>query len=218
MRLLSVIASILFFVSCSAPQEEVIEKVEMGEEQVSIMQTVIEESAKKGEVADSVLVKELATTIIYLLKDKKLSEVAEYIHPESAMLFSPYAYVSEESYVFSKSEYLALIVSSKKYSFGVMSAEDGGDEELTFDEYFNRFVYNVDYTNAPQIAYNQFLGFGNSLNNLKEFFPNAHFVEYYFPGFDEKYDGMDWQTLRLVFQEYEGQFYLIAIVHDQWTI
>jgi len=163
MRVFLVIASILFFVSCSAPQEEIIEKVEVADQQVSIMQAVIEESAKKREVADSVLVKELATTIIRLLKDKKLSEVAEYIHPESAMLFSPYAYVSEESYVFSKSEYLALIVSSKKYSFGVMSAEDGGDEELSFDDYFARFIYNVDYANAPQIAYNRFLGFGNSL-------------------------------------------------------
>ena len=60
-------------------------------------------------------------------------------------------------------------------------------------------------------------GFGNSLNNLIEIYPSADFVEFYYGG-SEKYDGMDWRALRLVFEEYKGKPYLIAIVNDQWTI
>jgi hypothetical protein len=29
---------------------------------------------------------------------------------------------------------------------------------------------------------------------------------------------MDWQSLRLVFEETAGNWYLVGIVHDQWTI
>ena len=29
---------------------------------------------------------------------------------------------------------------------------------------------------------------------------------------------MDWRTMRLVFEEYQGKYYLVAIVNDQWTI
>jgi hypothetical protein len=29
---------------------------------------------------------------------------------------------------------------------------------------------------------------------------------------------MDWRSLRLVFEEQGGSWYLVGIVHDQWTI
>ena len=29
---------------------------------------------------------------------------------------------------------------------------------------------------------------------------------------------MDWRILRLVFEEYQGKRYLVAIVNEQWTV
>jgi hypothetical protein len=84
-------------------------------------------------------------------------------------------------------------------------------------QYIDKFVYNADFLNAEKTAYNQVIGKGNSLNNLGEVFPNHPFIEYYFSGFDEKYAGMDWTSLRLVFKLHQGNYYLVAIVHDQWT-
>jgi hypothetical protein len=55
------------------------------------------------------------------------------------------------------------------------------------------------------------------VSNASEYFPGSVVVEYYFPGFDSKYAGMDWQSLRLVFQQENGQWYLVALVHSQWT-
>jgi len=43
-------------------------------------------------------------------------------------------------------------------------------------------------------------------------------VEYHFPGFDKKYEGMDWASLRLVLIEAKDGWKLVGIVHDQWTI
>jgi hypothetical protein len=42
-------------------------------------------------------------------------------------------------------------------------------------------------------------------------------VEYYFPGFDPQYEGMDWRSLRLIFLQDNDVWYLAGIVHDQWT-
>jgi hypothetical protein len=42
-------------------------------------------------------------------------------------------------------------------------------------------------------------------------------VEYYFPGFDLQLQGMDWRSLRLVFTLYDNTWYLVGIIHDQWT-
>ena len=46
----------------------------------------------------------------------------------------------------------------------------------------------------------------------------AMVVEYHFPGFDPQYGGLDWASLRLVFQEFEGRWVLVGIIHDEWTI
>jgi (p)ppGpp synthase/HD superfamily hydrolase len=43
-------------------------------------------------------------------------------------------------------------------------------------------------------------------------------VEYHFSGFDPKYEGMDWRSLRLVFEEKDNIWHLVGIIHDQWTI
>jgi hypothetical protein len=43
-------------------------------------------------------------------------------------------------------------------------------------------------------------------------------VEYHFSGFDKKFEGMDWASLKLVFENSNNEWYLVGIVHDQWTI
>ncbi len=59
---------------------------------------------------------------------------------------------------------------------------------------------------------------GNSIDNSQEYYPGAMVVEYHFPGFDPQYGGLDWASLRLVFQEFEGRWVLVGIIHDEWTI
>ena len=73
------------------------------------------------------------------------------------------------------------------------------------------------HSNGAYLSINQFQGFGNSLNNLQDVYPDHNFVEFYYPGTDE-YGGMDWYSLRLVFDDYQGKPYLVAIINDQWTI
>lgn len=59
-------------------------------------------------------------------------------------------------------------------------------------------MYSADFINAPEIGYNEVLSQGNMLENQFEVYHNPIIVEYYFPGFNPEYEGLDWQSLRLV--------------------
>lgn len=156
--------------------------------------------------------------ILKALKQKDFTTLAGFIHPVWQLRFSPYGYIdTSTSQLLSPYELLA---AAKKSSVLKWGSYDGSGEPIVMNihNYIDKFVYNKDYLNAPQTSSNRFLASGNSINNLKEVFPGADFTEFYFPGFDAKYAGMDWETLRLAFRRENNKVYLIAIVHDKWTI
>ncbi|HJZ23064.1 MAG TPA: hypothetical protein VJ201_01270 [Candidatus Babeliales bacterium] len=146
---------------------------------------------------------------------EKLSVIA---HPVKGIRFSPYSFVDiSNDIVITANPLVDIFDDEKKYLWG---AYDGSGEpiELTFNEYFTQFIYDKDFANAKMVSYNASIVKGNRKNNIHEVYPNSTFVEYHFPGYDPKYEGMDWKSLRLVFEEKDNVWYLIAIVHDQWTI
>jgi hypothetical protein len=158
-----------------------------------------------------------AAQLINALAEKDMARVAGFVHPDMGVRFSPYGFVREEHQVFMPGELAALVGSEQVYTWG---AYDGtGDPiDLTFDDYYQEFVYSSDFANPEQMAVNERLGQGNTINNIGEFYPGSSFVEYHFSGFDEEYEGMDWESLRLVFVEEDGTWWLVGIVHDEWTI
>jgi cell division protein FtsB len=155
---------------------------------------------------------------ITAIKNKDFNKLSQMAYPELGIRFSPYAYVDmETSIVLTPGDIKALPKNKKVYTWG--SYDGTGDPiRLTFDAYYKKFIYDKDFANAKEIGYNRMIGRGNSINNLSVVYPGAIFVEYHFPGEDPKYAGMDWKSLRLVFQEINNQWALVAIVHDEWTI
>jgi len=119
--------------------------------------------------------------------------------------------------IFPASQVLNFLPDKKVYTWGIYDGS-GLFINLTPAEYYNKFIYDVDFINAPEISYNRIIGKGSTINNAFEVYPNTIIVEYHFSGFDPKYEGMDWRSLRLVFEEKDIVWYLIGIIHDQWTI
>lgn len=132
--------------------------------------------------------------------------------------FSPYGYIdTKNDRVLSKS---ALITAPLDDTAIVWGSYDGSGFPilLNFAQYYDRFIYSSDFAAAPQIGYNTNIGKGNTLNNSLQVYPNAIVVEYHYAGFDPQYAGMDWQSLRLVFEKEGSQWLLVGIIHDEWTI
>lgn len=162
-------------------------------------------------------VSEVINAVLLALDKKDYTTLAGFIHPEKGLRFSPYGYIDTVAHLhFSPESFLNAVKTNKLLKWGSM---DGSGEPilLTPINYFNKFVYDKDYKNAPEKALNTRLGNGNSLNNISKIYPNSIFTELHFPGDQEKYGGMDWKSLRLVFMRYDGKPYLVGIVHDQWT-
>ncbi|MFC5531109.1 hypothetical protein [Cohnella yongneupensis] len=161
--------------------------------------------------------KDAATNIIELIRDRDLGSLADWIDPEQGLRFSPYAHIdTNESQLFQAGE-LPDFKDTTKLTWGT---SDGSGEpiSLTFREYYEKFVYNQDFAEAPNVSVNKLMGKGNVAFNGTETYPGASYVEFYFPGFDKAADGMDWQSLVLVFVPSGEEWKLVSIVHGQWTI
>ncbi|MFT3676480.1 MAG: hypothetical protein QM781_11315 [Chitinophagaceae bacterium] len=169
--------------------------------------------------ADSIHLFELSEHILTLLKSRQYDSLSSFIHPQMGIRFSPTAYVDTvDQPLLSVTAFRQAIREPRAGTWGVYNAETDEPRQLTLPEYLGRYAYDKDYLQAPQKACNRFLGGGNSLNNLKTIYPQADFTEYYFPGFEPKYEGLDWKTLRLVFRMRDGKTWLIAVIRDEWTI
>ena len=176
------------------------------------------ESATPTEVGEKTDLLNEALTAVDLIKTGNYDKLAEMIHPEDGIYFTPYSNVDLSTNMHFTAEQVAGFASDETaYLWGYTDGE-GAPIKLTPKQYFEKYVFNRDYTSAPVIGRNYIVQSGNSIENVQDVFPDCQFFDFHFPGIDEQVGGMDWCTLRLVFREYEGAYKLVAIIHAQWTI
>lgn len=160
--------------------------------------------------------KQQALRIQRALANKDFARITNDIHPTRGIRFSMYAYVRPETdKVFSREQFAKYLQQSKiRFTWG---EKDGtGDLLVTpLPTYLDTWIDASKFNNAS-IGINEFQHSGNMINNLKKIYPNSEVVEFYHKG-SEEYAGMDWRIMRLVFEEYQGKRYLVAIVNEQWT-
>lgn len=162
---------------------------------------------------------EAAATVMRILQNGDMAQLAAWVHPDKGLRFSPYANVDTKTdLVFTRDEVKGLMEDSKKR---IWRSFPGSGEliELTFAEYYKRFVYDEDFIADAEIALNKGLGQSTTVNNLNVIYPKESndFVEYYMDGTDPAHEGMDWKSLRLVFEKIGEDHALVGIIHDQWT-
>ncbi|NOT50731.1 MAG: hypothetical protein HOP10_05595 [Chitinophagaceae bacterium] len=166
---------------------------------------------------DSNLLFTTSTTILTLIKNKNYDSLATYFHPTEGVRFAPYTFTDSSARILHGEEFKALAKSNKKISWGLgWLDEEDPDSILTVKQYFNRYVYDVDFLKAPH-SFNQYTNAGTDIDNSQDFYPGANTVHYFFDGFEKKYDGLDFRGLKLVYRLYQGKPYLVGIIHNEWT-
>lgn len=159
-----------------------------------------------------------ALEVVEILKNEDMTNLANYVHPTLGVRFTPYSYVDTASDLsFTQAQIPNLMSDNTIYTWGEY---DGSGELInkTFSDYFDEFVYDEDYLNPHLIGNNFLIGKGNSIDNLLDVYTNGDFVEFHFTGFDPQYEGIDWSSLKLVFEQVSGEWKLVGIIHSQWTI
>jgi Cell division protein len=162
---------------------------------------------------------EAAKTVLRALKSGNMETVAAWVHREKGVRFSPYAYVDVEKDQVLTQEELSEAMTSTTVRVWREFAGNGDLIELTYADYHKKFVYDANFLDDAEIGLNKSLGEGTTINNLNEVYPKAthDFVEFHIDGIDPQYEGMDWRSLRLVFEKIGDDRALVGIVHDQWT-
>lgn len=160
----------------------------------------------------------LAPEVLKSLKAQNYVALSGFIHPEEGLTLVPYSTVEPGiNLCFTAKEIAGAASNSNKYIWGLKDGS-GLPIELTMTDYFKEYVFDVDYTTAPNIALNRVQQTGNSLENVEEAYPDCPYVEFNFSGIDPALEGMDWRSLKLVFSQYQGQWKLVALIHSQWTV
>ena len=156
-----------------------------------------------------------ALDIAQILKDEDMAALAAYAHPVDGIRFSPYYYIENNHQVFTAAQIPNLLLDNSLYFWGI---EDGTGFNIDKNpqDYFDRYVNQRDFTSPDETVYNDVIFRGSLINNIPNFYPDAVFVELYVEG-TIQYGGMDWRSLYLIFEEYNGDFYLVGIANGEWT-
>jgi len=158
----------------------------------------------------------LAYSILENIKDDDFAALSHVVHPEKGIVLSPYATINlDTNRRFSAEETAAFATDSHIYVWGVYNGS-GEPIEMTPAEYFAEFIPAADFMDTSMIGINQVVRSGNALENMTELFENVQFIDFHLPGADNA-DQPAWSSLRLGFEEYKGQLWLVTIVYSTWT-
>lgn len=157
-----------------------------------------------------------AREVLAVLAAGDVARLAPLVHPEHGLRLSTETYVLESDVLLSRDEVGAAVAADAVRTWG---HTDGKGEPIraTLKGILHGYFYDRDYARAPEVAYNRVIHAGNTIVNVLDVYPRATLVEYHFcvpPGELT----LDWRSLRLLFEPHGGEFFLVALVRDHWTI
>jgi Ankyrin repeats (3 copies) len=165
---------------------------------------------------------EQAESVFTLLADKNMKELAKQVHPEKGVLFAPYLQLKSTSMTethnpvtFSTKEIPNLLQDKETYLWGY-GGGSGLPIEMTPSEYFEGYVHTKQQPDAIYVNEQNLTGPEFFTETVRGIFPSAHMVQYSFFETQKGYD-QSWLQLTLVFEEYEGEWKLVGVLHNAWT-
>lgn len=159
-----------------------------------------------------------AYRVLNALKKNDYDQLASAVHPDKGVTFTPYSTVDPDINVNLSSLQVSKLASDETvYTWGYVSGR-GNLIEMTIPQYLENYVYDADYSQAPEIGVDRVLISGNALENVAVAYPGCRYVDFCYPSVDPINQGLDWHSLKLVFEPGETRWLLVGIIHSQWTV
>jgi len=199
--------------------EKTIQDLELeSQNNIEIIQQMTNDLEQFQSQNNNTLIQE-ALEVMQLFKDQDAAGLDDKVSPTRGVRFSPYQYVNINTDIvfYPGNTVPSMFTNTTVYGWGEY---DGSGDTIAgeFLSYYARFVYDEDFVNPEIMGINTIVSSGNMINNIQDEYPNDQFVEFYFSGFDPQFDGMDWRSLTLVFEDDNGTWYLVGVIHGEWTI
>ncbi len=169
-----------------------------------------------NQVGSSVL--QVAKQVVEIFNAQDGKKLASLVHPEKGVRFSPYAFVdTENDVVFSDIQIERFWADERIYTWGVADGT-GNPINMTPSQYCREYIMDRDFLNSFSININSDRAFGNTNNNAAMIYPYGTRVEFYIESaMQNGTPELDWAALRLVFEKSKNSWFLIAVIHDEWT-
>ena len=158
-----------------------------------------------------------AHAVLEALGHQQFAALSQYVSADKGVRFSPYASIDKDADVVLTRRDLRS--PRKLETVRKWGAYDGSGQpiQLSFLAYFRKFVWDRDFARA-KVGFNEASGKSNTANNASDVYPNDIVVEYYVAPPSDAEKAAQWSSLRLVFEKTGSDWFLVGIVHDQWTI
>jgi hypothetical protein len=170
-------------------------------------------SAADAEAAVGILVRDTLAAF----KKRDGPALAALAHPSKGVRFSPYAYVQTTNVTITAAQLTTAFTDPTKRTWGITDGK-GDPIILTFADYTRTYVYARDFASSSQTAFNKTIGAGNTIDNTADVYPNAILFEAYDPGPDPQMKDFQWQCVRLLFERSGDRWFLVSVIHGEWTI
>jgi len=159
-----------------------------------------------------------ACAALRAIQQRDYSALAAWVHPERGVTFTPYSTVNADSDLnFTASQVKKFAGDTNRYVWGAIPGT-GELIQMTPEEFVSKYIFGADYTQASKIGIDKINISGNALENVTEVYSDCRFVEFTFPAVEAGGQGQDWNSLKLVFAPSETKWYLVALIHSQWTV
>jgi hypothetical protein len=155
---------------------------------------------------------------ITALQRKDMKSLASLIHPIKGARLSPYLYINlETDLVFGANELRYFFRDHRNRIWGYYEGTST-PIRLTDEVYYKSYLYDADYAHAAKIRLNPELRDDLTTGNVFEVYPKGIVVEYQSLEGNNQREAAAWRSLKLVFEIEGKSYYLVGIIHDQWTI
>jgi hypothetical protein len=205
----SLIAISMLMASCSSDKtSDIIHPIE------AIHDTIIEMDTSNKEMD----IQEVAIDVLTWLRELDFDKLNSF-NDGRAVVFSPYSHIDTNIAV--RLSFDKLAAASRNSKFFTWGISDGEGEPIfmSVPGYFDRFVNDVDYlSDRDELNVGVLIQRGNSIANANKIFPFTEIVEFYRGPRNPDMAQMDWRALSLIFERIDGRLFLVAVVHNEWTI
>ena len=157
--------------------------------------------------------------VLRAIQSEDASALAALVHPTKGVRFSISAHVDvQHDVVMQRAQLADFWTSSKIYRWGVQDAT-GDPIRSTPATFSKNYLDDRNYLSDAILTVNADRGSGTVLSNISKVYPGASHVEYFVePTMVGGQPGNDWKAVRLVFERLGDTWFLVGVVHAEWTV
>lgn len=180
-------------------------------------QRTVTEVEKDKKINNSVI--DVTNEVLDAFEKKDGEQLAKLVHPNKGVRFSSSAFVDlEVDRVFSHVQIEQFWEDNHTYTWGYEDAS-GDPIVQTPAQYCREYIMTQDFRQLAAVNVNDDQAAGNTANNAATVYPTATRVEYYIkPSMLNSNEQVDWEALRLIFERQNGSWFLVGVIHDQWSV